>query len=80
MRFPPESNRKLTSIVLGRDVIRQIVIEDKTQQAIQERQVDFFINLRKHSLHHDHAFAFAGFPDVGQVINPLAPLRYEAVN
>jgi hypothetical protein len=40
-----------TRVILRSNVIRQIVIQNKTQKAIQQRQVNLFVHLRKDRLH-----------------------------
>ena len=64
-----------TGVVLGCDVICQIVVQNETKQAIEQRQIDLLVDLRKHGLHQNVAFAFAGLPNVSQVVDALAPLN-----
>ena len=68
-----------TGVVLCGDIICQIVIKDQTQQAVEQSQVNLLVNLRKDGFHKNIAFAFAGFPDVSQVVDTLAPLRVPCV-
>ncbi len=69
-----ETQNVHTCIIFGRDVVGQVVIQDETKQAIQERQVDFLVNLGQHRLHQYYTFSIAGLPYVRQVIDSLAPL------
>ena len=63
-----------TSIVLRCDVIRKIVVKDKSQQPIEECQIDLLVHLREYSLHENIAFSLACLPDVCQVVDTLTPL------
>ena len=62
-------------VVLGRDVVREIVVQDKAQKSIEQRKVDLLINLRQNSFHEYIAFALAGLPDIREIVNALAPLK-----
>ena len=64
-------------VILGRDIIRQIVVEDETEKTIEKREINLLVDLREDGLHHDITFAFTCFPDVGQVIDTLAPFVNE---
>ena len=66
---------KLTSVVLGCYIISQVVVQDEAQKTIEQSQIDLLVDLRKHSLHEHVAFTFASLPDIGQVIDALAPLQ-----
>jgi len=61
-------------VVLGRDVIRQVVVHDQSQQPIEQGQVDLLVDLGQDGLHHDDTFALTRLPDVAQVVDPLTPL------
>lgn len=60
-------------VVLACDVVGQIVIQDETEETIEKRQVNLFVDLGKDSLHHDVAFAIARLPDLVEVVDTLAP-------
>ena len=64
-------------VVLCRDVVRQVVIQDEAQESVQQRQVDLLVYLRQHGLHEYVALALARLPDVRQVVDALAPLVHE---
>jgi hypothetical protein len=64
-----------TGVVLGCDVVGEIVIQDKTKEAIQECEIDLLVDLGENGLHEHVAFALAGFPDVRQVVYALTPLQ-----
>ena len=50
------------------------MIEDETQQSVEQGEINLLVYLRGNSLHQDIAFTLAGLPDVGQVVDYLAPL------
>mmetsp|Transcript_70723 Transcript_70723/g.165865 ORF Transcript_70723/g.165865 Transcript_70723/m.165865 type:complete len:432 (+) Transcript_70723:3649-4944(+) len=62
------------NVVLRSHVVRNVVINDKAEQAIQQRQVDLLRNVFKLALQHHHALTIRGVPDVRQVVDTLAPL------
>ena len=62
-------------IVLGSNVIRKIVVKNKAEKSIEQRQIDLFVYLREHSFHENVTFALACFPNVGQVVDTLTPLK-----
>ena len=64
-------------VVLRRDVVRQVVVENEAQQAVEQCQVDLLVYLGQNGLHHDVALALAGLPDVRQVVDTLAPLIHQ---
>lgn len=64
-------------VVFGRDVVGQVVVEDQSEQSVQEGQVDLLVHPRQNRFHHDDAFAIARLPHVGQVVDTLAPLVHQ---
>lgn len=62
------------SVVLGSDIIGQVVIENQPKQTIEEGQIDLLIDLREHRLHQNIAFAVICLPNISQVVNSLTPL------
>ena len=54
--------------------------KDETQKAIQQGQINLLIHFGKNSLHQNIAFAFASFPDIGQIIDALSPLREKSID
>ena len=65
---------ELTSVVLRGDIVRQVVVHDEANQTVEERQVNLLVHLRQDGFHHDVALSFTGLPNVGQVVDALAPL------
>src|SRR6266567_2080456 len=65
------------SVVLRGDVIGQIVVQNETKQSVEQGQIDLLVNLREYGLHHNVTFSFTCLPDVGQVVDALAPLVYQ---
>ena len=61
-------------VVLRSDVVRQVVVQDETEKTVEEGEIDLLVDLGQDSLHHDVALALARLPDVGQVVDALAPL------
>ena len=61
-------------VILGRDVVSQVMVQDQPQETVQKSEVDLLVDLGQDSLHRNVAFAFAGLPDVSQVVDALAPL------
>jgi len=70
-----EEQKIRTCVVLSGDVVGQVVIQNQAKQSIEKGQIDLFIDLRKNGLHKHVAFALASLPDIGQIIDALAPLR-----
>lgn len=68
------SLKSFTDVILRCNVVRKIVVQNETEKAIQERQVNLLVYLRQDRLHHDNTFSFACLPDICQVIDALAPL------
>ena len=33
-------------VILGRDVVRQVVIQNETQETVEEREIDLLVDLR----------------------------------
>ena len=64
-------------VVLGGDVVRQIVIHNETQQPVQQRQIYLFIDLRQLGLNHDITLPICSFPNPAKVIDTLSPLVCE---
>ena len=50
------------------------MVHDQTKQTVKKCQVNLLVDFREDGLHHDIALALARFPDVGQVVDALAPL------
>ena len=50
------------------------MVQNESQQTIEECKVDLLIHLGQNCLHHDNAFAFACPPDISQVVDTLTPL------
>src|SRR5258708_11819874 len=65
------------SVVFRGDVIGQIVVQNETKQSVEQSQIDLLVNLGVYGLHHNVTFSFACLPDVGQVVDALAPLVYQ---
>lgn len=51
------------------------MVKDETQQSIEKRQIDLFVNFWKDCLHKNITLSFARLPDVGQIIDSLTPLK-----
>lgn len=56
-------------VVLGSHVIGNVVINDQTQQTIQQRQIDLFVEFFEFRLQQDIAFPLADIPYVLQVVD-----------
>jgi hypothetical protein len=64
-----------TSIVFRCDVVGQIVIQNETQQSVEESEINLLIYLGQYSFHEHVTFTVTGFPDIGQIVNALTPLQ-----
>ncbi|KAI3486863.1 hypothetical protein L1887_49501 [Cichorium endivia] len=65
------------NVVLGGDVVGQIVVHDESQQAIEQREVDLFKHLAERRLHEHVALALGSVPDVVRVVDAVAPLVHQ---
>mmetsp|Transcript_889 Transcript_889/g.2132 ORF Transcript_889/g.2132 Transcript_889/m.2132 type:complete len:706 (-) Transcript_889:1206-3323(-) len=64
-------------VILRRHVIRNVVVDDEPQKAIQHRPVDLLRDVLELGLQDDNALAIRRVPDVRQVIDTLAPLVHQ---
>lgn len=64
-------------VILRRDVVRQVVIEDEAEKSIEEGEIDLLVHPREDGLHHHDTLAITCLPYVGQVVNALTPLVHE---
>ena len=76
-RYTPHTLVRQHRIVLRRDIVSQVVVQNQTQQTIEQREIDLLVHLRENRLHEHVALALARLPDVGQVVDALAPLVHE---
>ena len=53
------------------------MVQNETQETVEEREIDLLVDLRQNRLHHDIAFAFARLPDICEVIDTLTPLIHK---
>ena len=51
-------------VVLGRHVIGNVVIDDETQQTIEQRQIDLFVQLLETRLEHHVTFTIRSLPHI----------------
>lgn len=56
------------------------MVKDETQQSIEKRQIDLFVNLGENGLHEDIAFSFTCLPNIGQIVDSLTPLKEYQIN
>ena len=54
-------------------VLRGLMIDDQTKQTIEQRSIDFFVEFFKISFQHHVALAFAGAPNLLEVVDALTP-------
>ena len=59
-------------VVLCCDVVGQVVVQDKPEKTVEERQINLLVDFGQYSLYHDNAFAIARFPYVVQIVDALA--------
>mmetsp|Transcript_3094 Transcript_3094/g.10261 ORF Transcript_3094/g.10261 Transcript_3094/m.10261 type:complete len:228 (-) Transcript_3094:2744-3427(-) len=64
-------------VVLRGDVVRDVMIDDQTHEAVEHREVHLFKHAFEPRLKHHHALALVRVPHVREVVNPLAPLVHE---
>mmetsp|Transcript_4532 Transcript_4532/g.13244 ORF Transcript_4532/g.13244 Transcript_4532/m.13244 type:complete len:1314 (+) Transcript_4532:2393-6334(+) len=64
-------------VVLGRHVVGDVVVHDEPKQAVEQGQVNLLEHLLELGLHHDHALAVGGVPDVSEVVHAQRPLVHE---
>ena len=50
-------------VVLGGHVVGDVVVDDEAEQAVEEGEVHFFVELLELGLEHDVALALARLPD-----------------
>jgi hypothetical protein len=60
-------------VVLRRNIIRQIVIQNKAEQTVKKCKIDLLVNLGEYCFHHDIALSLTGLPNIGQVVDALTP-------
>ena len=53
------------------------MVKDKSQETVEQREINLLVDFREDRLHHDVALALARLPDVRQVVDALAPLVHE---
>lgn len=51
------------------------MIKDKTEQTIEQSQINLLVDLREHSLHQDITLSFTGLPDISEIVDSLTPLE-----
>lgn len=56
-------------IVLGRHVISNVVVNDKTQQPVEQSQINLLVHFLIAGLQHHVALSFCSLPDVLQVVD-----------
>lgn len=56
-------------VVLGRHVVSNVVVYDKTQQSVEQRQVNLLVHFLIARLKHYIAFSLSGLPNILQVVN-----------
>lgn len=61
-------------VVLGRNVVGQVVVEDESKQSVEERDVNLLVDLRQDRFHHDVGLTVARLPDIGEVVDSLGHL------
>ena len=61
-------------VVLRRHVVRDVVVQDEPEEAVQQREVDLFEDLIELGLDHDHTLALRSVPHVMEIVHALAPL------
>mmetsp|Transcript_10204 Transcript_10204/g.41240 ORF Transcript_10204/g.41240 Transcript_10204/m.41240 type:complete len:678 (+) Transcript_10204:3871-5904(+) len=64
-------------VVLRRDVICDVVVDDEAEQAVEHGEVNLLEHLLEFGLEHDDALAVVGVPHVGEVVDTLAPLVHQ---
>ena len=62
-------------VVLCRHVVSYVVIKDKTQQPVQQRQVNLLVQLVEACLQHHIALSLRRIPDIGHVIDAYTSAR-----
>jgi hypothetical protein len=51
------------------------VVQNEAKKTVKQGQIDLLVHFGQDGLHQNVALPFAGFPDVGQIVNSLAPLN-----
>ena len=62
-------------VVLGGDVIGNVVVDDEAHESVEEGQVDLLVHLLKSSLHHDVALTLGRVPHILQVVDACRPMK-----
>mmetsp|Transcript_8730 Transcript_8730/g.18587 ORF Transcript_8730/g.18587 Transcript_8730/m.18587 type:complete len:747 (-) Transcript_8730:2392-4632(-) len=61
-------------VVLGGDVVGNVVVHNQAQQPVHEREVHLLKHLLELALHHHHALAILCLPHAVEVVDAVAPL------
>ncbi len=62
------------NVILGRDVVGQVVVHDEAEETIEEGQVHLFAERAQARLHHDRRLSIGRVPHVAQVVDALTGL------
>ena len=65
------------NVVLGGDVIGNVVVDDEAHESVEESQVDLLVHLLKTSLHHDVALTLRRVPYILQVVDACRKHRQD---
>jgi hypothetical protein len=57
------------NVIFGRHVIGNVVIDNQTQQSVEQRQIDLFVEFLEARFEQNVAFTFVDIPDVLQVVD-----------
>ena len=64
-------------IVLGGHVVSQVVIDNQSEEFIQECKIDLVIEFLELCLHQHDTLVFRDIPDISEIIDALTPFVYE---
>jgi hypothetical protein len=62
-------------IVLSCHVVSQIMINNQSEQFVQEREINLIIELFEFRLHQYNTLIFRNIPHISQIVDSLAPLE-----
>ena len=60
-------------IILSGHVVRQVMIDNQSEEFVQESKVDLIVELFELGLHKDDALVLRDIPDIRQIVDTLAP-------
>lgn len=64
-------------IVFGGYVVGDVMVDDKSQQSVQKRQIHFFVHLFQFGLHDNEGLVTRSVPNAAQIVDSLTPFVHQ---